>query len=94
MSSSASLVWIAGRRSKLARRKDSMMSRWAAFVTKFHTKPRPNLPAWAVEDTVEVEALAEANRGIEWASTTTGLLRTLRDGLVALDGLPPHDRTG
>ncbi len=66
-----------------------MASRLGALAARFHTKPRPSLPMWAVEDTVEVQALADVNRQIEWASATTGLLRTIRDGLRALDGDKP-----
>ncbi|HCT76500.1 MAG TPA: hypothetical protein DGG94_02935 [Micromonosporaceae bacterium] len=65
-----------------------MASRLAALMAKFHTKPRPSLPAWATEDTVEIEALAKANRQIEWATESTGLLNVLRAGLESLDDAP------
>jgi hypothetical protein len=61
------------------------MSRIARLMARFHTMPRPALPAWATEDTTEVQALVRVSAGIEWASESTGLLETVRSGLVSLD---------
>lgn len=62
-----------------------MASRLAALTKRFHSKPRPSLPAWATENTTEVQTLARVNQEIVWAAESTGLLETLRSGLVGLD---------
>jgi hypothetical protein len=70
-----------------------MASRLAALTKRFHSKPRPSLPAWATENTTQVQALAQVNQEIVWAVESTGLLETLRSGLIGLDGQSDRGET-
>lgn len=49
------------------------------------------VPAWALEDTQEVEALRRVNRETAWATESTGLLSALSIGLRSMDR---HGKTG
>jgi hypothetical protein len=61
---------------------------WRKRLAGKRSEAAPSEPVWN-EDTREVQALVDYSRSIEartgWATAETGLLRTLRDGLRALE---------
>lgn len=79
------LVLICERR----RAKGGSLMKWLRrrFTGKVSETPTPQ-PTWN-EDTREVQALVDRNRAIAaqsgWAAVETGLLRTVRDRLAALE---------